>query len=233
MTPRTRQTLLAVAVAFSSIALPAPVTAALDMQWEQRVTREDRTRLQAIQILAACLAQRRPAQVERLLGTPIGSREQARLLNRMSASDDCIRGSIGVSASALRGALAERLVEEREASAPTADRVGPPPDEPDFGSFRARQVLARGHGLASDEESLVAARWAAGCVVRRHPEAIARLLATDVGSREEYEVLRALTPWLSACTPANSDAGVDRHAMRAAIAEAAWAIRSSAAAEAR
>jgi hypothetical protein len=214
--------LVAVALASLAAAAPPPAAAAPAMQWEQRVTREERTLLNNVHIFAACLAQRRPQRVVELLATPIGSRRQRQVLNAIASSEDCIRGSIAVSPSTLRGALAERLVENPEAAAAAAALGGPPRDGPDFASFRARHAQAAASAFSAAEEALVAARWAAGCAARGHPEQVAQLLAAQVASPDEYRRLEALSPVLANCAP-SARWRADRHEMRAMLAEAAYA----------
>lgn len=190
-------------------------------RWESRLQVEERAHMQKIRIYAACMAQRRPAEVAALLETPIGSRDQRRHLNDLVGRGECIEGAIAIRELGLRGAFAERLV--NLADPPPELRRDAPPDG-DFASYRAAAAAASGRRLRAEGEALVHALWAARCAVRQSPSAVLELLRTEAASREELAALRNLTPVIAGCAAAPGAITVDRHAMRESLAEAAYAL---------
>lgn len=220
-------TIAAVLIAGFSHVTPAGAQSgagSVTLRWDERVTRAERQHIRSLHVLAACLAQRRPAQLAAVLAAPIGSEEQTRLLNRLGERGDCIRGSIAMTEHAARGAFAEGLLKSRRTASPAASGV----ERQDFAAFFARHAAASPRGLDEQEEAFVHARYAADCVVARAPAAAATLLATETASPEERAALEALTPTITACAvrpEALFDIG--RQPMRGAIAEAAYTRRAS------
>lgn len=221
--------LLAVLLCLAAIAAPAAAAPSgsvsragtANPRWNGRVQVEDKAYFRNIRTYAACLAQDRQAEIESILATPIVSRDHMPLLRRLVSRRECIRGGMEMGLVALRGAFAERLLVLRE---PSPEAVAEAPADPDWARFRARWESIDGDGMDPEDEALGHALWIGRCAVRRDAAAVLTLLRTEVGTTYELASLRALTPTLSGCAAGTRGIGVDRFEMRAALAEAAYAI---------
>lgn len=165
---------------------------------------------------AACLVGRDAGAAERLLATaPHSNAERTEAARLLRLAQRCLRSreAIATSPLALRGAVAESLLEARFAESPAArdPAVAAPP------WFRPEAATAR------DDAAALAPVYALADCSAAHSPALARaLLAAEPGAAAEGEALGALGPVWIACAPPGAQLALDRGAIRAILAEALY-----------
>ena len=164
--------------------------------------------VQSLHRYATCVAQIRERAARTLLAMDYRTDEYDRAMRRLNRDDeDCESSSeteraFRSSGLLFAGALAEALLRKDLAGRELAPLVAYEASRPVIEARNGGEVMAI-------------------CVVRGDPAATSRLLATRPATAEEHEALRALSPSLSGCVPARTEARFTREALRAVIALAA------------
>lgn len=188
----------------------AAAPAAAQIQVPQTETRADGTyeRVTRAHAFAACLAERFAPAVGALLAEVPGSEVERRALDRLAQRwQPCLRritdaeNVLQVRAAALRGPLAEALLESPAAARP------------------ALPALERAEG---DERLWVALRRFADCAVGARPGEGSALLASAPGSAEEGAEVRRIVNEHDACFPAGEEVAINIPNVRGFVAEALY-----------
>lgn len=159
-----------------------------------------------------CVVDSAPAQAARVLALDYRTDSYRRSLgNLITASRACapLNGRLRVARMLIAGAFAEALLPRALAGRSLATSVAHDP--------------ARAPIEARDDGEYLGL-----CAVRSMPEQVAALLATVAASEEEKSAAAAVTPGLSRCVRAGSSATLNRPALRALVALAAYRIVSQA-----
>jgi hypothetical protein len=162
--------------------------------------------------LARCVAARKTGDVRRLLATDYRTDAYQGAMRQMSRSaSGCAKftGRLRMGGVLMAGALAEAMLARNEAAAPLAQRLAPDPSKP--------SVVARDEG-----------EFLGLCIARTMPAAVQALLATAPESNAEKASIASLAPNLAPCVQAGASARVNRPALRAILALAAYRLTSSA-----
>jgi hypothetical protein len=156
---------------------------------------------------AACVADESPREAERALAIDPGSGAYGRAVQGMASGHEaCTTGKhLQFDDMLLAGGMAEHLLQARAGSAPLAPLFAYDPAAP---LLRAR-----------DETDLTAL-----CTIRKDPDAVAALFATEPASEAEDRAERAIGPSLVACVKAGQTIRLNRPALRAMLALAGWRI---------
>jgi hypothetical protein len=161
---------------------------------------------------ARCIATANPAQAGRILKLDYRKDEYRRSLgNLIGAPSACASfdGRMRTAGVLLAGSFAEALLPRALAGRPVASAVAPNPAQPPLAARDDGEYL----GL---------------CVVRTMPDRVAALLATAPASDDEKAAAAAIAPGLSPCLRVGASAKVNRPALRALLALAAYRIVSRA-----
>jgi hypothetical protein len=156
---------------------------------------------------AACVVDESPREAERTLALDPGSGAYGRAVQSMASGHEaCTPGEhLHFDDMLLAGGMAEHLLTTRAAAAPLAPLLAYDPAAP----------LLRARG----ETDLTAL-----CTVRKDPDAVAALFATEPASEAEDRAERAIGPSLVACVKAGQTIRLNRPALRAMLALAGWRI---------
>jgi hypothetical protein len=172
-------------------------------------TRADDLSVEALRNFGACVVQMTPAGAEEVLAMDFRTDEYREKLRRLAKGHDrCTRPRTELKFNGVlfAGAMAEALLEEP-----------------------GRRVLSR---LPDELTAPLAARSPleamALCGVITRPAAAARLLESELASKDEDQAIEALTPTLNACLIGADKAELNRPALRSIVALAAWRITSEA-----
>jgi len=167
---------------------------------------------------AACLVATRPAQVHQLLDAQTAQvanpayatlSSDDRCVSRVFRNDRYLPEDAGASMDVLRGRLAEQLL---RADPAVVAALQPLPLQQK--RYIREWFAATGRHPAVDEM--------AACMADTDPGGIAALIATSPDSADENAGIGALTPALSKCLSAGTRLDADRHALRAALADAMY-----------
>jgi hypothetical protein len=191
-------TWLALVAAGASAAAAAPAD-------EQRWTPEE---LRMLHDYTRCVVEANPNQTARLLKLDYRTASYRRSLQNLAASTrHCSRvgGRLRMSRVLLAGSAAEALLPRALAGRPLDSAVALDPAK--------TPIQARDDG-----------EYLGLCAVRSMPGPVAALLATAPGSEAEKRALAAVTPGLSPCLRAGAAATLNRPAVRALVALAAYRI---------
>jgi len=154
-----------------------------------------------------CAARRDTIQVQRLLAMDYRSADYGVALRRIAGRNaECLPpGRLGFGAMLFAGAMAESLVRWRLEGDALAAWTAPVSNQPAL--------------VARDQTELMAL-----CTVRAAPSEVAALLATRPASDEEAAAIRALTSRIGACLASGVRANLNRPAIRAVLALAAYRL---------
>jgi hypothetical protein len=178
----------------------------------QAIEREptDRFALQAMQNFGRCVVDQTPHGAEEVLAMDYRTPEYSERLKRLAKGHDrCIpNGRLKFGGVLFAGSLAEALLRSDV-------RAGKLPQQLAFDP--ARQAIA----ARSDGETM------ALCTVLKTPAEIATLLGTQAASPEETAAIKAIAPTLGGCLAKGAKVEMNKPAMRAMLALAAWRIVNS------
>ena len=161
---------------------------------------------------ARCVAEANPAQAGRILKLDYRTDSYRRSLGNLAqAPRGCAAfdGRMRTAGVLLAGSFAEALLPRALAGRSLASASAPDPAKPPLAARDDGEYL----GL---------------CAVRSMPDRVAGLLATAPSSEEEKTAVAAIAPGLSPCLRAGAAAKVNRPALRALLALAAYRIASDA-----
>jgi hypothetical protein len=130
----------------------------------------------------------------------------ANLSGSIGSASGCVaQASTGANSVTVRGALAQALFLR------------------DFNEFGAEPT--RKAGFASYELPIESGlyRWS-DCVVRQDTGAITVLLHTEIGSRQEAQVLERIRPQMSACLPTTEKLAIAPSQLRSVLAQSAYNV---------
>jgi hypothetical protein len=160
---------------------------------------------------ARCVVEANPAQAGRILKLDYRTDSYRRSLGNLAhAPRACAAfdGRMRIAGVLLAGSFAEALLPRVLAGRPLTAAAAPDPAKP---------LAARDDG-----------EYLGLCAVRSMPDRVAALLATAPSSGEEKAAVAAIAPALSPCLRAGAAAKVNRPALRALLALAAYRIVSQA-----
>jgi hypothetical protein len=163
-----------------------------------------------------CVAGRRENVAAAILASDPSTREHHSSARRLAQDNSSCApsGTLRFSEVLFAGGMAEALLRRRNASADIAARTAHDPNRP---PLRAR-----------DEAELMSL-----CTVRAAPSQVEALLASEVASDGEAAAVRALMPQVGQCLTAGVNMRLNRPALRAALALAAYRLVQHNAAAAR
>ena len=153
---------------------------------------------------AGCVVNADASGASALLATVPGSPQADTAVSGLLANKACNKDK--VSASALRGAVAEQLYLKQYPAAP-AELTGPPPP-------------FKGSGDAD-----LAYYDITRCAATRDPLGADMLIRGELRSEAEKIAVRRILPVIGACTPEGAKIGFDREKMRGLIAEGLLVVR--------
>jgi hypothetical protein len=158
--------------------------------------------VQALHKFSRCVALRYPTRAANLLALDYRTPEYGAAIRKLAQSQtSCTRGTLRFNGVLMAGGLAETLLE--------------------------RDGIA-GLGVRLSAEMAIEARddieFTSLCVVRKTPDAVVALLATDPASAEEKAALDRITPMLAGCIRGGTQVRFNRPGLRALLALAAYRI---------
>jgi hypothetical protein len=154
--------------------------------------------------MGKCIVRKdRQAAIELMSSLPLTG--AANLSGNVGGASSCVAGASGsANAVMVRGALAQALFLR---------------DFKEFGADPGRKGLA-GYTLPI-EAGLY--RWS-DCVVRQDTGAITTLLHSEIGSRQEAELLERIKPQMSACLPSTERLAIAPSQLRSVLAQTAYNV---------
>lgn len=164
--------------------------------------------VQALHNFGACIVEHTPNGARELLAMDFQSPEyQKRLHAYATGHDYCIAfdGRLGSSQLLLAGSLAEALLKSNVKSGELPQRLGSDP---------AREVIA----ARSETEAM------ALCTVLNAPQTTAQIFDTEPATAQELEAMKPLGAVLGGCLKKDTKLTVNKPALRALLALAAWRI---------
>jgi hypothetical protein len=162
------------------------------------------TTVRSVYDMGKCIVRKdRSAAIELMSSLPLTG--SANLSGSVGGASSCLAQASGTAnAVTVRGALAQALFLR---------------DFNEFGADPGRGTLA-GYSLPI-EAGLY--RWS-DCVVRQDTGAITSLLHSDVGSRQEAQVLERIRPQMSACLPTTERLAIAPSQLRSVLAQSAYNV---------
>ncbi len=162
------------------------------------------TTARSVYDMGKCIVRKdRNAAIELMSSLPLTG--AANLSGNVGGASSCLASASGAAnAVTVRGALAQALFLR---------------DFNEFGADPGRAALA-GYSLPIDSGLY---RWS-DCVVRQDTGAITTLLHTDVGSRQEAQLLERIRPQMSACLPTTERLAIAPSQLRSVLAQSAYNV---------
>jgi hypothetical protein len=197
-----------------AIATVAGVPAGAQNRNHRQSTARAPTSAEDIRVLhrfAHCIARRNSVATQRLLAMDFHTTDYDMALRRLAdRNSECLgEGRLRFSPMLFAGGMAESLLRWRLEGGDLAARTALDPNRPPI--------------VARDETEVMSL-----CTVRAAPAEVAALLRTEPAGVQEAAAIRALTPQIRQCLAAGVRANLNRPAVRALLALAAYRLSEAA-----
>lgn len=199
-----------------ALTLALTALAALQSQDAAEGSKSRPEEVKALHALGRCVAEREPAGAAKVLAMDFREAGYGRALDRVINNDlECPQArsslgrvrSFGMTGGGLlwAGAIAEGLMSRNKMIGDLGGRTAYRAELPAIEARNAGELMAF-------------------CVVRKDPAAVAAWLQTIPATPEEGAAIRAASPTLSGCVPANSKSAFTRESLRALMALGAYRL---------
>jgi hypothetical protein len=164
-----------------------------------------------------CAVRWDPTDARKLLATPPGSKEEAKVI-RSLAAERCQIVGLGLpfleyDRQLLRGVIAEAVLDDTRNKKGAVDAAVAP-----FGSLSADAIGA----LDEKGKASLAGLDFAQCIVAASPDGVKALLNTNPTWDTQDKAIEQLQPYLGPCLPKGAEVSFSRLVLRGLLAEAAY-----------
>ena len=164
-----------------------------------------------------CAVRHHPASASKLLATPPGSKEEAKVIRSLGL-EHCLPVGLGLpyldlDRQLLRGVIAEAVLDESRKKKGKIDPAAAP-----FGNLSPDAIGA----LDEKGQASLAGLDFAQCLVAASPDGVKKLLNTNPTWGTQDKAIQQLQPYLGPCLPKGAEVAFSKLVLRGLLAEAAY-----------